>query len=111
MDDPNLGEGAVPVLGDGVENEAEVCPVAGFEWSGGERLDIDIWIARANDLERLRLVLRHFMSRIAKEHLCHNSADGAITLVRDLAVQVSDFATGEFEDSLMARWLMTRLAA
>ncbi len=50
-DDPDLGKLQVPVRGDGVENQAEVAVLAGFDRSGGDRLGIDIGLAGADKAE------------------------------------------------------------
>lgn len=95
MEDADLGVGTVPVRRDGVEDEAEIAFVAGLKRRGGDRLEIDIRIAGADQLERLGLVLRNLFGGVAEKNLDGDGGDGAVSLVGDVSVDVGDFTSGE----------------
>jgi hypothetical protein len=91
-DDADFGVGPVPVLGYGVKDEPEIPLVAGLERRGRDRFHVNVRLPHSDQLERLGLVLRHFVGWIAKEHLDGHAGDGAAPGVYDLAVEIGDFA-------------------
>lgn len=95
MEDADLGVGAVPVRRDGIEDEAEIAFVAGLKGRGGDRLEIDIRIAGADQLEGLGLVLCDLFGRVAEEDLDGDGGDGSVSLVGDVSVDIGDFAAGK----------------
>jgi len=95
MEDADLGVGTIPVRRDGVKDEAEIAFVTGLERRGGDRLEIDVRIAGADQLERHGLILRDLFCGVAEKDLDGDGGDGAISLVGDLSVDVGDFAAGE----------------
>ena len=95
VEDADLGVGSVPVGRDGVEDETEIAFVAGLKRRGGDRLEIDIRIAGADQLERLGLVLRNLFGGVAEKNLDGEAGDGAVSLIGDVSVDIGDFAAGE----------------
>ena len=95
MDDANLRKSAIPVLGDRIEDQAKIRLIAGLEWSSRNRLHIDIWLTHPDNLERLGLVLRHLVYRVAEEHLHGNARDRPLAVVRNVPVHVGDLAASQ----------------
>jgi len=95
MDHADLGIGAIPIGRDAVEDQPEVVFATGLERRGGDWLQIDVWFAGPDQLERLSFVLRHFMSEAAEENLDRDAGDGAGTGIGNVAIDVGDFAAGK----------------
>jgi hypothetical protein len=96
LDDPDFGENAVPVRSYLVETESEIAFVARLERRGRYWLHINIGIACADQLHLLRrIVLRHLVSHVAKEHLDRDSRNCAVPFICDVAIKISDLAAGK----------------
>src|ERR1035437_1468925 len=50
-DDPEFRKGPVPIRRDGVKDEPEVLLVSGSQRGGGNRFDVNIWVAHPDQLE------------------------------------------------------------
>lgn len=95
VDDPELGIGAIPVRGDRVEDKPEILAGAWFEGRGRESLHIYIRFPCPDELELMGLVLDDLVGNVAEENLDGDADDGAGAVVGDVAVEVSDLASGQ----------------
>lgn len=93
--DSDVGVRSIPVRRHAVEDQSELSLIPGLERGGRKRLDIHIRLPCTNELEVLRLVLSDLMSGVPEQHLDNNPGDGAIALVRNMAVEISDLAAGQ----------------
>lgn len=95
LDDADLGYLRVPVLGNGLEDEAKVPLVAWLQRVRTNRLSIDIGFARADKGERQSVDLRRHGFVVAKDYLHGNPGDTLVASVLDVSVDKSRLSTGE----------------
>ena len=84
--DMDIGIVPVPVRRDVLEDQPKLALVARPERSGGDRLSVDVWFARADQGERKRFNLRAQGLVVAEEHLDGHGHDRARAGVVNVAV-------------------------
>jgi len=95
VEDPDFRVAAVPIAGDGVEDQPEIALGSGDERFGGHGLKVDIRVTGADELERLGFVLGDLVGRVAEKDLDGDGRDGVVPGIGDVAIDVGDFASGE----------------
>lgn len=94
-DHPDFGVVLVPVLGEAVEDEAEVAGFARVDGGSGDRLRIDIRLAGADEGERHRLFPGDGVFEAVEGDLDGDGSDGLLAGVGDLTVDVGGLGAGD----------------